>query len=474
MEITAAAAQATTYTTGKTLAEQINDYLAVSKTSIATLASEIPGYSRPTISRYLSGKYEGDISTIEKLLADWLAQHTGEAVELPEPGRKTGRKPVFYESRDALKVLGVCQSCQEYIGLGIVVARSGYGKTYSLRQYAKLPRVAYIECDDTMSSRDLVEAIEKSLGIPSGYGTIWRRVNGIRDFFNTNKGYLLIIDEADKLVSKYTQKKMEILRAIFDQSDVGLVIAGEPKLEAQIKTYLARMANRVDFYVSLKGLDPSEVEGYLSALEQFETTKIPNEFDVLKNSGTNYAEGVSDVGVIKTKQLTNSGVNTDGIESYFTHETCIENKSTLVVNNDVVFASMGVGSLGKVSLFSYDGDKPFVTDSTLRIYRAKKHTHVLPEVLCIFLQSAIGQELIYRYVVGSTGIINIYDDDIAKIPIPILDGEIQKDIAEKVQNSFALRRQSKQLLEYAKQAVEMAIEQGEDAALVWLKERSGE
>lgn len=215
-------------------------------------------------------------------------------------------------------------------------------------------------------------------------------------------------------------------------------------------------------------------DGYLSALEQFETTKIPNEFDVLKNSGTNYAEGVSDVGVIKTKQLTNSGVNTDGIESYFTHETCIENKSTLVVNNDVVFASMGVGSLGKVSLFSYDGDKPFVTDSTLRIYRAKKHTHVLPEVLCIFLQSAIGQELIYRYVVGSTGIINIYDDDIAKIPIPILDGEIQKDIAEKVQNSFALRRQSKQLLEYAKQAVEMAIEQGEDAALVWLKERSGE
>ena len=111
-----------------------------------------------------------------------------------------------------------------------------------------------------MSSRDLVEAIERSIGLPNGYGTIWRRVNGIREFFNTNKGYLLIIDEADKLVSKYTQKKMEILRAVFDQSDVGLVIAGEPKLEAQIKTYLVRMANRVDFYASLRGLSPSEVE----------------------------------------------------------------------------------------------------------------------------------------------------------------------------------------------------------------------
>ena len=143
------------------------------------------------------------------------------------------------------------------------MGRSGYGKTHTLKQYARLPRVAYVECDDTMSARDLVEAIERMLGLPSGYGTIWKRVNGIRDFFNANRGYLLIIDEADKLVSKYTQKKMEILRAIFDQSDVGLVIAGEPKLEAAIKTYLDRMANRVDFYASLHGLSEREVEDYL-------------------------------------------------------------------------------------------------------------------------------------------------------------------------------------------------------------------
>lgn len=265
MEVMAAAAERTaTYTSSKSLAEQINEHLSASGMSIASLASEIPGYSRTTISRYLAGKYEGDVTSVEGVLAGWLAQRTGEAVSVPERPEKTSQKPEFFESRDALKVLGVCQSCQEYIGLGIVVARSGYGKTYTLRQYAKLPRVAYVECDDTMSSRDLVEAIEKSLGIPSGYGTIWRRVNGIRDFFNTNKGYLLVIDEADKLVSKYTQKKMEILRGIFDQSDVGIVIAGEPKLEAAIKTYLARMANRVDFYVSLRGLEPSEVERYLS------------------------------------------------------------------------------------------------------------------------------------------------------------------------------------------------------------------
>lgn len=267
MEITAAA-RTTTYTEAQGLAQQINEHLASTGKSIASLAKEV-NYSRTTVSRYLSGKYDADPSDLEGKLTAYLTEQTGEAVELPPQGavRKTMQKPRFFESKDANAVLGVCQSCQEYIGLGIVVGRSGFGKTHTLKEYARLSRVAYIECDDTMSSRDLVEAIEKALGLPSGYGTIWRRVNGIRDFFSTNKGYLLIIDEADKLISKYTQKKMEILRAIFDQSDVGLVIAGEPKLEAQIKTYLARMANRVDFYATLHGLTPSEVEKYLDGFD---------------------------------------------------------------------------------------------------------------------------------------------------------------------------------------------------------------
>ncbi len=80
----------------------------------------------------------------------------------------------------------------------------------------------------------------------------------------------------------------------------------------------------------------SKYDDYLSALQRFETTKLPVEFDVLKNAGTNYAEGISDVGVIKTKQLTNSGVNTEGVESYFTNEVCAQNKSTFIANNDVM------------------------------------------------------------------------------------------------------------------------------------------
>lgn len=254
----------------RTIAERVNDYLAATKGSIAGIARET-NYSRPTLSRYLSGKYDSDATDLERKLAEFLREHTGEEIDASAPGEAPGKllkkRTDIFESMDMKKVIGVCSAAQEDIGLGIVVAKSGFGKTYALKYYAKMPRVAYVECDDTMSSRDLVEAIERALGIPSSYGTIWKRVNGIREFCNVNKGYLIIIDEADKLISKYTQKKMEILRGIFDQADVGLVIAGEPRLEAQIKTYLNRFANRVDFYASLKGLSGAEVESYLEGYD---------------------------------------------------------------------------------------------------------------------------------------------------------------------------------------------------------------
>lgn len=254
----------------KSLSEKINDYLKENGITIQKLANTI-NYSRTTVSRYLSGKYDSNTTELENKLRDFLSERTEKELVIREEGKTHStvvkKNTDFFESQDAKNIIGICSSCQEFIGLGIVVGKSGFGKTHTLKYYSKMPRVAYIECDDTMGSRDLIEAIERALGIPSGYGSIWKRINGIRDFCNTNKGYLIIIDEADKLISKYTQKKMEILRGIFDQSDVGMVIAGEPKLEAQIKSYLARFANRIDFFVSLSGLSKDEVENFLKGYD---------------------------------------------------------------------------------------------------------------------------------------------------------------------------------------------------------------
>ena len=185
-----------TYKTEKTLAEQMNERLAEMKMTKAEAALKM-NYSRAALSQYLNGKYASDPTELEKKVREFLAA-TGGVAEGQEPensvptGAGTLKKKVeFFESRDFVQTIGVCQACQEYMGLGIIVGKSGQGKTHALKKYAELPRVAYIECDDTMACRDLVEAIENGIGLPKGYGgTIWSRVNRIREFFNTNEGFL--------------------------------------------------------------------------------------------------------------------------------------------------------------------------------------------------------------------------------------------------------------------------------------------
>ena len=260
-----------TYTVEKTLAQQMTERLKELKMSKAEAAAMHMNYSRSALSQYLNGRYASDPTEIEKKIKEFLMETGGiEGVASDseeEEGAKLRAKMEYFESRDFVQTIGVCQACQEYSGLGIIVGKSGQGKTYTLKKYAQLQRVAYIECDDTMACRDLVEAIEKELGMPKASGTIWSRVNRIRDFFNVNQGYLLIIDEADKLINKYTQKKMEILRAVYDQSTVGIVIAGEPRLESELKGNLTRFANRMDFYYKFKGLNQTEVTEYLEGYD---------------------------------------------------------------------------------------------------------------------------------------------------------------------------------------------------------------
>lgn len=125
MEVTAAERTAI-YTNISPLAQRVNNYIQTQHSSVAAVAKDI-GYSRTTVSRYLTGKYDSNPNDLESKLTDFLTRQTGEAVDLTTPlaksEGKTWQTPVFFESRDAKAVLGVCQSCQEYIGLGIVVAR---------------------------------------------------------------------------------------------------------------------------------------------------------------------------------------------------------------------------------------------------------------------------------------------------------------------------------------------------------------
>jgi restriction endonuclease S subunit len=92
------------------------------------------------------------------------------------------------------------------------------------------------------------------------------------------------------------------------------------------------------------------------------------------------------------------------------------------------------------------------------------------EYLTLVLNSMLTKEQINRDVGGSV-ILHWRPDQVKETAIPILPEDKQLEIQQKVAESFNLRKQSKHLLECAKRAVEIAIEQDEQTAMQWLEEQ---
>ena len=103
------------------------------------------------------------------------------------------------------------------------------------------------------------------------------------------------------------------------------------------------------------------------------------------------------------------------------------------------------------------------------ILRLKSKTDKIGnEYLTLVLNSILTQEQVNRDVGGSV-ILHWRPDQVAGTVIPILHQEKQTEIQQKVLEAFNGRKRAKDLLEHAKRAVEIAIEQDEQAAIDWLE-----
>ena len=79
------------------------------------------------------------------------------------------------------------------------------------------------------------------------------------------------------------------------------------------------------------------------------------------------------------------------------------------------------------------------------------------EVLQVLLRTKVYKDWLLKWNVGTSYPV-IKDEDILNLPIPLIPDKIQSIITEKIQKSFELRKQSKDLLEQAKRMVENEIE----------------
>lgn len=144
----------------------------------------------------------------------------------------------------------------------------------------------------------------------------------------------------------------------------------------------------------------------------------------------------------------------------------VANPSKFYPKKDTILLSKD-GSIGIA--FNVEEDLRVITSGALLHLNIIDKNEILPEYLTLVLNSIIVQLQAERDASGA--IIQHWKlSEVEAIAIPILDNKTQMEIAQNVQLSFTLRHQSEQLLENAKKAVEIAIEQGEEAATAWLDE----
>ena len=167
-------------------------------------------------------------------------------------------------------------------------------------------------------------------------------------------------------------------------------------------------------------------------------------------------------------------VRVSDISKFGISEPDIKLRSDIIPNPEVLFPPKDTillskdGSVGIA--YKVEATMPIITSGALLHLKVRDKTEVLPDYLTLVLNSPVVQLQAERDSNGAI-IQHWKPSEIENVIIPILDMDTQKEIAAKVQEAFTLRKQSKQLLEYAKQTVEMAIEQGEDVALAWLKDK---
>lgn len=131
-------------------------------------------------------------------------------------------------------------------------------------------------------------------------------------------------------------------------------------------------------------------------------------------------------------------------------------------------------------LFSKDGsvgtacmlrsDKKMITSGAILHLTVKDKNQMIPEYLTLVLNSKLVQMQAERDAGGSI-ILHWRVGEIENVIVPVIDYSIQEMITSLVEESFALKKQSEQLLETAKRAVEIAIEQDEDAAMRYIEEK---
>ena len=181
-----------------------------------------------------------------------------------------------------------------------------------------------------------------------------------------------------------------------------------------------------------------------------------------KAGGDDYTDAESGIPFVRAVDLKNGEVTT---ENFIYIKPEIHNgilKRTKLKKGDVLFSI--AGTVGRCSLFDHTFEANINQAVSILRFEDK---FIKRLYLILFFNSEIGKEFVSRY--SRQGVqTNLNLAEVADLRVPIIEYTKQEKIAALVEESFRLKKQSEQLLETAKRAVEIAIEQDEEVAIDYI------
>ena len=275
-------------------------------------------------------------------------------------------------------------------------------------------------------------------------------------------------------LSQMENIRVPLLTADFQQKIETLVKSAHAKL-AESKSLYAQAEDTLLCELGLKDWQPKnkavsiksfsdfassgrlDAEYYQSKYDEIEERIKAVPYKTIAELQTFNARGVqpdyiSDgtVSVVNSKHILENGLDYDNFEKTTT-DFLKQNERATIKENDILIYTTGA-NIGRA--------QPYLL-SELAV--ASNHVNILrldginPLYAAFVLNSKIGRLQTEKMCTGSAQA-ELYPSDIEKFLIPILPSETQNQIAKLIQTSFALRQESKRLLESAKLAVEREIE----------------
>lgn len=124
---------------------------------------------------------------------------------------------------------------------------------------------------------------------------------------------------------------------------------------------------------------------------------------------------------------------------------------SVIYSWNIVFSL--IGSVGSTALVTEEFNNSFISNNVWYL----ELNGINPESVQIMLQSILWQ-MQFERLKTQTAQPKISSEQMMEIKLPLINSQLQKEISDKIKESFKLRNESKQLLEQAKKMVEDEIE----------------